>query len=81
MTSAAVTFAKSGLIRPCKMLRLMVDESYNRQSSFMQTFTGGDTNPYFAYCFREIEEGQDDNLMKMFKHTAKALSCQTPNGI
>lgn len=81
MTSAAVTFAKSGLIRPCRMLRLMVDESYNRQSSFMQTFTGDDVNPYFAYCFREIEEGQHENLMKMFEHTAKALSCQIPKEI
>jgi hypothetical protein len=77
MTSAAGTFAQSGLIRPCKILRMMVDESYNTQSSFMQPFTGDDINPYFAYCFKELEEDQHGNLMKMFEHTAKALSCQT----
>jgi hypothetical protein len=79
MTDAAETFTKSGLIRPCKILRMMVDESYKTQSSFMQTFTGDDVNPYFAYCFKELDEGQHGNLMKMFEHTAKALSFQTPN--
>ncbi len=77
MTTAAGTFARSGLIRPSKILRMMVDESYNTQSSFMQTFSGDDINPYFAFCFKELEKGQHGNLMKMFEHTAKALRCQT----
>ena len=79
MIRAAGIFAKSGLIRPCKILRLMVDESYKTQTSLMQTFLGDETNPYFAYCFKEFEENQHPNLMKMFEHTAKALSFQTPS--
>jgi hypothetical protein len=79
MTGAAALFSKSGLIRPCKMLRMVINESYNSQISFMQTFIGDGINPYFAYCFKELEEHQHGPLMKMFHHTAKALVFQKPD--
>lgn len=66
LTSAARDFVSSNIISNEKHLRLMVNESYDVESGFMQVFTGNDVYPHFAICSKEHPKEKYAALEEMF---------------
>jgi|GEM_PF-684159 len=73
MTSAAKTFDESGIINPSKQYRLMIAESYQAETTQMQSFIGNEKLPFFAICFAEYSEETHPYLKKLFIESIKGL--------
>ena len=67
LVSAAKNIADSGIICSEKYLRLMVNEVYQSERSFFQTFPGDEKNPAFGICFKEIEKDKYPEMAELFE--------------
>ena len=72
MWSAAGTFAGHGIIYPRKPNRLIIDESGNAQSTFMQIYPGDLNNPCFAIVFKDCDEKQREGIAKLLSDSLRA---------
>lgn len=64
--NAAKIFAIENIIESSKLFRLMINESYDADSSLMQTFIGDEQNKYFSIIFKEFPKGKYSTLAEMF---------------
>ena len=72
MWSAAGTFAAHGIIDPRKPNRLIIDESGNAGSTFMQIYPGDLSNPCFAIVFKDCDEKQREGIAKLLPDSLRA---------
>ena len=71
MWSAARTFAGQGIIDPRKQDRLIIDESGNAESTFMQIYPGDLSNPCFAIVFKDCDEKQREGIAKLLSDSLR----------
>ncbi len=72
MWSAAGTFAGRDIIDPRKPKRLIIDESGNAGSTFMQIYPGDLRNPCFAIVFKDCDEKQREGIAKLLSDSLRA---------
>ncbi|MEI6889462.1 MAG: hypothetical protein ACOYM0_03520 [Bacteroidales bacterium] len=71
MWSAAGTFAGQGIIDPRRPNRLIIDESGNAESTFMQIYPGDLNNPCFAIVFKDCDEKQREGIAKLLSDSLR----------
>jgi len=71
MCSAAKTFSDHDIIDPRKHLRLIIDESGNAESTFMQIYPGDLNNPCFAIVFKDCDEKQREGIAKLLSDSLR----------
>lgn len=64
--NAAKEMVAAGVIDKSKILRLIVNESYEAANSLMQTFSGDSKNPYFSIVFKEFPSDKFEGLSELF---------------
>jgi hypothetical protein len=73
ITSAAKTFSESGVINPSKQYRLMVGDSFQAETTLMETFIGNEKHPYFAIYYAECSDDKHPELTRLFIESLKGL--------